>query len=155
MHARGGDMANTEQNTWVSRVLGVSAAAPLTPSPTPGELLVQFRDAKEAVDAGIARLQAALRDTGDEDLVRVAEYGLYGMGGGQGGRLVTTLMDLRAAPQNKHEATAKAARQAAAAYKAAVLGHPLAELLDANPFGVDVGLQARLAPVLETIMHVA
>jgi len=148
-------MPSQEQTAWIARVLGVSLRPPSTARMPAGELLAQFRDAKEAVDSGITKLQAALRDTGDEDLVRVAEYGLYGMTGGQGVALMKALMELRTAPQDKQDAMAKAARQAATAYKAAVVEHALADLIDDNPFGVDVGIQARLGPVLDTIIRAA
>lgn len=91
-------MANQEQTAWIARVLGVSVTLPSQPPVPAGELLAQFRDAKDAVDAGISKLQAALRDTGDEDLVQVADYGLYGMTSGQGVTLMKALMELHSAP---------------------------------------------------------
>lgn len=159
-------MASEDQAAWVLRVLGFAlpsvgtnpAAPPTSRSGdrmSANELLVMFRDAKGEVDAGLNKLQGELRDTGDEDLVRIADFGTFGMTNGQGVGLLKALFDLRGATPASQEALSKAARNAATAYKAAVFSHAMVDLVDANPFGVDVGIKARLGPTLDTIARAA
>ena len=131
------------------------AATSPTPNEPPPDLLALFRDAKEEVDEGFNKLQAAMRGTEDEDMIRIAELGMYGMTDGAGVGLMKALMELRGASPDRRAALGKAARDAAAAYKAAVLGHVLVDLVDANPFGITVGLQTRLVSALDTIATTA
>lgn len=159
-------MGTEEQVAWVERVLGVTLGrgqsdTGVQPNPGPrkrlpaAELLALFRDAKEDVDAGLSKLQAELRATGDEDLVRIADYGMFGMTNGEGVGLIKTLMDLRGTTPDKQEALSKTVRDAATAYKSAVFKHVLVDLVDENPFGVDVGIKAKLGPALDTIARAA
>jgi hypothetical protein len=129
----------------------MAAAPPPAAAGGAPDLLALFRDAKEDVDSGLTKLQAALRATDDIDMIRIAEYGLYGMTNGTGTGLMKVLMDLHAAPPDRAAPLRDTARAAAAAYKAALFNHPLADLVDANPFGVVVGVKAKLGPVLERI----
>jgi hypothetical protein len=115
------------------------------------DLLTLFRDAKETVDTGLSQLQTAMRDTGNEDLVRIADIGMYGMTNGEGVGLMKALMELRGAPPGRRDGQAKAARDAAAAYKQAVFSHKLVDLVDDNPWGVQVGIKATLGPALDAI----
>ena len=131
------------------------AAAPAASNDPPPDLLALFRDAKEDVDQGFNKLQAAMRGTEDEDMIRIAELGMYGMTDGAGVGLMKALMELRGASPDRRAALGKAARDAAVAYKAAVLGHVLVDLVDANPFGITVGLQTRLVSALDTIAATA
>jgi hypothetical protein len=119
------------------------------------DFLAVFRDAKEEVDEGLNKLARALRETRDVDLVRIADYGLYGMTEGQGVGLMKALLDLKAASPDRREALAKDARAAAAAYKAAVFADKAVDLVDANPFGIEVGIRAKLGTALDTIATAA
>jgi len=121
------------------------------PVPNGDELLALFRDAKEEVDAGISKLQEALRATEDVDFIRIAEYGIYGMTNGEGVGLMKALIDFRKASAEQQGPLLQAVRSAAVAYKAAVFKHPLADLVDENPFGVSVGMKALLGPALDRI----
>jgi hypothetical protein len=147
-------MATAIQDGWVVRVLGVAAGKAERP-PSDLDYLGLWRDAKEDVDTGLNRLAGRLRATADEDLIRIADFGLFGMTNGQGVGLMKTLMQLRQAPPDRRPAVVKAAREAATAYRQAVLGHPLATLVDENPFGVEVGLRSRLVAALDTIADAA
>jgi hypothetical protein len=147
-------MATPIQAAWVARVLGISAGEATAPPPTL-DYLGLWRDAKDEVDAGLNRLAAELRATKDEDLVRIADYGLFGMANGRGVGLMKALMQLRQAAPDRRPAAVKAARDAAAAYRKAVLDHPLAALVDENSFGIPVGLRSRLVAALDTIANAA
>ena len=117
----------------------------------PEELLALFRDAKETVDEGLNRLRAAMVDTGDEDLERIAEIGMFGMTNGEGVGLMKALLELRGARPEQREAATKAARDSAVAYKQAVFRHKLVDLVDDNPWGIAVGIKATLGPALDRI----
>jgi hypothetical protein len=124
-------------------------------APPSADLLALFRDAKEEVDTGLTALQEAMRGTQDEDLIRIADLGIYGMTDGKGVGLMKALMDLRGAAPEQRAASSRQARDAAAAYKAAVFKHVLVDLVDANPFGIPVGIKAKLGPALDTIATTA
>jgi hypothetical protein len=136
-------------------IVGLGQAIAAAAAPAPGvdaaALLALFRDAKEEVDSGIEKLQAELRASEDVDLIRIADFGLYGMTNGEGVGLMKALLDLRAAAPDRQGPLLQAAREAAGAYKEAVFAHPLADLADDNPFGVEVGIKARLGPALDRI----
>lgn len=159
-------MATDQQNDWVTRVLGFSitdqtaSAQAGRRASAPGrmparELLALFRDAKDEVDEALNKLADAMRATGDVDFVRIADYGMYGMTNGQGVGLMKALLELQSATPDTQESLSKAARDAASRYKAVVFSHKLADLVDANPFSVPVGLKAKLGPALDTIASAA
>lgn len=82
---------------WVKRVLGIEITVIATVSGAQGstgprpKLTPIWGDAKEEVDAGISRLQAALRETGDDDLEQIAEFGLFGASDGENVALTVAL----------------------------------------------------------------
>jgi hypothetical protein len=122
------------------------------------DLLATFRDAKDEVDVGLNKLQVALRETEDPDMIRIAEFGLYGLAGegGQGVGLMKALLGLRAAAPDERESLMKAARDAATAYKTAVLGDGvLVDLVDKNPFNVTVEIRSKLLAALDIIANAA
>jgi hypothetical protein len=121
----------------------------------PDEFLTLFRDAKDEVDAGLERLRGALLATGDDEMARIAEHGVYGMTNGGGVDLMKVLFDLYGTPKDEAGPKLDAARQAAAAYKAAVFADGTIDLVDNNPFGVEVGFRAKLTPVLDMIANAA
>ncbi len=146
-------MPTEAESAWVARVLGIEAGTDSSAGkdPQPSDLLALFRDAKDEVDAALERLRGALRDTEDEDLIRIADLGLFGMTDGEGVGLMKALFEWRAASPEQRAARAKAAAAAAKAYKDKVFAHKLAGLVEANPFGVPVGLKSRLGPALDAI----
>ncbi|MBC4017932.1 hypothetical protein [Siccirubricoccus deserti] len=133
-------MAGSEdQRQWCIRVLNLDPAGA---SGNRGEpILGVWRDAKEAVDARLEALGRTLRGLGDPDLDQIAQYGLFGLtGGGQTVALMAALQDYdRAAPADR-AAAAAAVGKAVGAYRAMLHSSPLAEALDDNPFGVEIGL---------------
>lgn len=152
-------MATEEHAAWIHRVLGVSLGpdAPVRPAirAQPAELLALFRDSKDEVDVGLSKLQAEMRKTDDVDMLRLADFGMYGMTDGQGVGLMKALFDLRGAAPDKQAAALDAARKAAVAYKAKIFEHRLIDLVDRNPFGIDVGIKAKLGAALDTIANAA
>jgi hypothetical protein len=131
------------------------SAAPQAQTAPGTDFLAVFRDAKDEVDAGLNKLAQALRQTGDVDMIRIADYGLNGLTDGQGVGLMKALFDLRAAPPDNRDEFAKAVRSAAQNYKAAVFADEVVDLVDANPFGIEVGIRAKLGTALDTIATAA
>ncbi len=152
-------MVTREQAAWVQRVLGIGVASeapgPRAMKTRPAELLTLFQDSKDEVDVGLSRLQAEMRDTDDVDLIRIADYGMFGMTDGEGVGLMKALFELRAAAPDKQPAALAAASKAAIAYKTKVFAHKLIDLVDGNPFGVQVGIKAKLGAALDTIANAA
>ncbi len=143
-----------ERNAWVLRVLGVDVTSVSGPRVVDaGALLAEFLDAKEEVDAGLNRLAIALRATDDPDNQRISEFGLFGIGSGAAVRLLAALTDARSAAPEAQTNLIAVARKAAADYRAAVLSDGSTALIDANPYGVAVGLRTTLVQALAAIEH--
>lgn len=153
--------ASEAQREWVRRVLGfdladptaaAGAAARTAPSGR-GDTLAVWRDAKDAVDGKLEALARELRSYDDEDLDAIAEFGLFGLtGGGEAVALTRALMEYGGAAAGERRAAADALREAVAGFRSAVLeGNPAVELVDDNPFGVDVALSATLGDALQQI----
>ena len=143
-------MATNEQSSWVERVLGVTVAVPVqaAPSQPRAKLLPVWIDAKEDVDAGIGKLQAALKATQDEDLQQIVEYGLYGATTGQAVRLMAALRD---ADASNDPAMLKKLGGAVASYREFLAGAPIVDLIEDNPFGVTVPLRRVLGGALDEL----
>jgi hypothetical protein len=153
---KGGDLAQAAR--LVAELKAAIDKGPATGGQTaipPDKLLALFRDAKDDVDSGLNKLQEALRATGDADLLRIAEYGLYGMTDGAGVGLMKALFNLQAAKPDTRDALYAAARAAAEAYRTAVFADEAVDLVDNNPFGVEVGIKSKLGPALDAIANAA
>ena len=141
-------MATNEQSKWVERVLGVAMPMAAPPSGPRAKLLPVWIDAKEDVDAGIGKLQAALKATQDEDLQQIVEYGLYGATTGQAVRLMAALRD---ADASNDPAMLKKLGGAVASYREFLAGAPIVDLIEDNPFGVTVPLRRVLGGALDEL----
>jgi hypothetical protein len=138
-----GTMADASQQDWVKRVLGIDiAGAPQ--SKGGGKLTPIWLDAKGAVDAGIGKLQDALRNADDEDPQQIAEFGLYGATQGETVRLMAALRD---ADGGGAEASPKLL-DAVHDYRDFLEGAPIVDLIEDNPFGVAVPLRKTLGAAL-------
>jgi hypothetical protein len=135
-------------------VLGVDVAESEQVVPSSGsaaELLAALLDAKETVDAGLAKLASELRESGDPDQAHIADYGLFGLDGGGAVKLIAALMDARNAPPDAAAKSLDTARKAAGAWRETVLSDRTTALIDENPFGVKVGLRTTLVQALAHI----
>jgi hypothetical protein len=133
-------MAGSEdQRQWCVRVLNVDPGGASAGRAV--SVMGVWRDAKEAVDARLDVLGRALGALEDPDLDQIARYGLFGLtSGGQTVGLMAALQGFDAAPPAGRAAAAAAVGKAVAAYRAMLQSSPLAEALDDNPFGVEIGL---------------
>ncbi len=134
---------------WVLRVLGVDVAGRGAAASAPRDgVLAIWAAARDEVDDGINKLTRALRETGDVDLVRIAEYGLNGATDQQGVALMVALREADAAgtPQARDRLLA-----ATGAFRTFLKGSRLVALLEDNPFGVPLPLRSRLGAALDRI----
>ena len=143
---------------WLQRVLGMQftdvgsrTAPPRGPAPIGAKLLPIWNEAKEAVDAGIGKLQDVLRATGDEDLEQIAEFGLFGASKGQTVRLVAALHE---ADSGNPAARGKVI-DAVQSYRDFLDGAPIVDLIENNPFGVTVPMRATLGGALKELERLA
>ena len=134
------------KRAWVERVLGVQMDAP---GDQTGPLLPLWLDAKDEVDGRLGQLQGALRGIGHPDLDRIAEFGLNGVTGRSSVGLMVALREADA-PGADRRARDKLA-SAIASYRSFLTENEAVQLIDDNPFGVDVGVQATLGAALTTI----
>jgi hypothetical protein len=127
------------QRQWCIRVLNVD---PGGASGSRAVAVIGFwRDAKEVIDARLDALGRTLRGLKDPDLDQITQYGLFGLtSGGQTVALMAALQGYDAAAPADRPKAGAAVGKAVAAYRAMLQSSPLAEALDDNPFGVDIGL---------------
>lgn len=111
-----------------------------------------WQNAKESLDGKLEQLARELRALDDEDANQVAEYGLFGLTSGRETvGLIKALVEYDGADGGRRAQAGAALRQATAAYRKSLEANPIAEMLDANPFGVDLGLRATLGGALQQI----
>jgi hypothetical protein len=152
-------MAATEaQNSWVARVLGMTLPASATPSSERGNLTERWRvaraawqDAIEAVDGQIAALQKVMRDSGDETLEEIAEYGLNGVTKGHKVPLMAAMMEVGAGTPDALVKAGPKALAAAQAFRKHIESDERVAACDDNPGGVAVTIRGTLGPALAQI----
>jgi hypothetical protein len=149
MGGRPDPMADDEEKrAWLRRFLGINFDAPKTGSGPRTPLLPIWVAAKEEADAGISRLQDALRGREDEDLDAIAEYGLHGATTGQAVQLMVALREADA--KTSPETLAKVV-DAVDDFRDFLDGAPIVDLIEDNPFGIHVPLRATLGPALDEL----
>ncbi len=144
------------QAAWVLRVLGVRLPARGQPGQGDAGLVADrvrriWQAASDAADKQISALQAALRETGDEELHDIAEYGVAGVTGNYRTPMMTgiTMVGLGGGAGLR-----KAAPKLLAtidAFQAHLDGDDGVRACDENPFGVKVTLRASLREALVEI----
>jgi hypothetical protein len=140
------------QDEWISRVLGVARRATGAQQAGSPDPLSVWRDAKEEVDGRLSALARELRTYGDVDFDQIANRGLYGLtGGGQNVALMAALTSYNGAAGEKRQAAAAAVRKAVGAYQSFLQASSLVDVLDENPFDVEIGLFSTLNGALRQI----
>jgi hypothetical protein len=139
-------MSGDARSEWIERVLGVRV-------PTSGDVAegaglraaaAAWRGASDAVDGQIAKLQAVLRDSDDDELREIAEYGLNGVTGGFKVPLMAALQDAEKGDQRGLTSL----RAIIAAFSAHLERDTRIAACDDNPFGIPVAIRATLGPAL-------
>jgi hypothetical protein len=138
---------------WLERVLGFTL-----PTRTPATLngaapdwktaRHNWQEASEAVDQQISGLQAALRQSDDDSLKEIAEFGLNALTGNHKVPLLRTLL----AMGDGDPATLRKAGPKVIGFIDGFRKHlensEQVEVCDKNPFGVTVTIRATLVPAL-------
>ena len=148
-----GDSKTAAKYDWVRKVLGVSPGPPPRPPLSDAEFAkawpaarAAWQGAIETIDAQMDALQKALRATGDEGYLEVAEYGLNGITGNYKVRLMAAM----------REVDGGARRDKLAKLVADFAGHiasdPRVMAVDENPLGVAVSVRQTLRPALDQLL---
>jgi hypothetical protein len=147
-------VATEEQNGWVKQTLGIDVGGQAAAASPPIDAGTLWREAKEATDARLGQLASKLRGTGDPDLVRIADFGLFGISGGGKGvnvALNKAMIEYAGSGAEKRPQAAQLLRKAVQQYRATLAANEAVRLVDNNPFGVDVAVAATLGAALEQI----
>jgi hypothetical protein len=147
--------ATDAQAEWVSRVLGVarpgggSGTSFATRWPRARNA---WQDASDTIDGQIAKLQQALRNSPDEDLQAIAEFGLNALTGNHKVRIMAGIRDVDGS------GGAPAARDKLAALVEAFSRHIASDervmACDENPLGVPMSIRATLGGALAEMQSV-
>ncbi len=142
------------KQAWIERVLGIDLddEEPDTEIPDWATARGAWREASEAVDKQISGLQKALRDTGDPELVQIAEFGLNAMTDGYKTSLTAALLELGDAGPTASPAAAQKALSAVEGLRSAISEDPRVAACDSNPSGVQVSIRATLFPALDGLV---
>ncbi|HET6608309.1 MAG TPA: hypothetical protein VFG62_16655 [Rhodopila sp.] len=151
-------MAATEaQKNWVVRVLGVKPAG-ATPSSQGGNVTERWRaaraawqDAIETVDGQISALQKVMRDSDDEALEEIAEYGLNALTRNHKVPLMAAMMEIGAGSAESLAKSGAKALAAARAFRTHIESDERVAACDENPGGVQVSIRNTLGPALAQI----
>ena len=149
-------MSDDLKSAWVARVLGVVIPQPGQGDDEAGagskglDVLATWRDAKDSVDSRLNGLASKLRQYGDPDLDRIADYGLFRIGTGETVALTRSLFDYTGAQPAERSKRSNAVRAAIGSYRVALASN-LARLIDENPAGVQIGLRSTMEAALTTI----
>jgi hypothetical protein len=146
-------MAVTKSMTdWVQRVLDVDVRTHDSSANQSGSVRSIWTQAKDAIDTRLEVLGQTLRKYNDEQLNRIAEYGLFGLTeGGTTVGLISAMLEYDSATGARRETAAAVLRKAIQGYRGAMQGNRVMQLVDNNPFGVKVGLVATLDSALRQI----
>lgn len=141
------------------KALGEAAAGPAAepqaiadlPAVKADEFLATWRTAKDQVDDRLQKLSAELRQYKDEDLNRIAEFGLFGITDRETVGLTASLFEYHGAAPAKRADLAAKLRGAIKAYRTAVDANAMVALVDEAPFKTKVALRATLFGALARI----
>ncbi len=138
-------MPTEAQKAWVAKTLAVRPSA--SAQRKPGNPVRIWLAAKEAMDARLNRLAAAIRTYNDPRFQAIADKGLFGVTQGATVALTKALIDYRTAPATG----AAKVKAAAGTYRSLLSNNPQLALIDQNPFGVETGIGPMLARTLDDI----
>jgi hypothetical protein len=142
-----------EENAWIRRVLGVQIR---TDAGTAGAFDAKawraaresWNDAMDQVNKQISDLQKALRDSGDEDYVRISEFGLNGVTNNQRVPLMAALAQLGDGSSPPSDSAARTAATRLRSFRDFLENDEVIEAMDHNPLMVPVRIQSTLDPAL-------
>ena len=106
--------------------------------------LADWMTASETVDGQISTLQNVLKQSDDEDLHEIAEYGLNALTADHKVKLMAAMQDARGGAANALDNL----RQTAASFRSHLESSGSVSACDSNPFGVSMSIRATLVPAL-------
>lgn len=107
-----------------------------------------WQDASEAVDGQMAALAKALRDTGDEELQEIAEFGLNAVTANHKTPVMAALMDIGSGAPDAIAKGGPKALKAVQAFRQHIDTDERVAACDENPTGVPVSIKATFGPAL-------
>jgi hypothetical protein len=113
-----------------------------------------WTQASESVDVQIAKLQKALKQTGDPELQQIAEFGLNGVTGNFKVPLMAALTEVDNARDEVVATPARRAAGIAAAFLKHIESAPTVAVCDSNPL-TPVSIRATLSPALRALAQAA
>jgi hypothetical protein len=141
-------MADNEFDAWVENALGFRFQGAAGSGPEAlGAAIAAWHDASDAVDGQIGSLQTALRNSDDEELREIGEYGLNAVTGGFKVKLMAALAGAERGVAGDVAKLAALVPQ----FRAHLEEDERVEACDDNPFGVAVSIRATLVPVLDQL----
>lgn len=144
---------------WIERVFGIAvptpggatAPPPGAPPPSWGEARANWQAASEAVDRQIAALQSVLRQSGDDALEAIAEFGLNGVTGDHRVRLAAALMEVGNGDAATMHTSGPELLKVVEEFRTYLDSSEAVEVVDDNPFGVSVAIRGTLVPALRQL----
>lgn len=146
-----GDIAGAAQ---ALKALSTAISEVKKPAQT-GDPLKIWRDAKESIDGNLSKLQTALKGIDHPVLARIAELGLNGATEGNQTAMMKALLELNNAPANGRENAVAELSKQVASYQIFLDSDPVIDLVENNPFGIDVPIQAQLGSALKKIAELS
>jgi len=104
--------------------------------------------------AQIEKLQKALRESGDEDLAEIAEFGLNGVTGNFKVRLMAAIVAMDSANAEARAGIAKRAASIVSGFRSHIDTHPQVKACDENPLGVPVNIRSSIGGALTELSKV-
>jgi len=104
--------------------------------------------------AQIEKLQKVLRESGDEDLAEIAEFGLNGVTGNFKVRLMAAIVAMDSANAETRAGIAKRAASIVSGFRSHIDTHPQVKACDENPLGVPVNIRSSIGGALTELSKV-
>jgi tetratricopeptide (TPR) repeat protein len=144
-----------EANAAIDKALGLLAQTGASSGEISPEALAQWQEAlqawqqaSDAVDGQIAKLQAALKATADEDFVEIADKGLNALTGNYRVRLMVILREAQSSQGPAFKKLAGKGAALAKGFRDHLDSDERVEACDDNPFGVSVSIRPTLGAAL-------
>jgi hypothetical protein len=144
-------MSDTAKQDWVTRVLGIRFGGAGPDPEAVKAASMAWREASEAVDAQISKLQAMLKADDDEEMQEIAEFGLNGLTSGHEVAVTAALIGAQRGNAADVPKLAAAARE----FQRFLETDERIEACDENPFGVPIDIRGQLLPALGQLAALA
>ncbi len=150
-------MLTPTQRKFIKLSMGIDAPLPdEAASAAPmGDVQKIWNASKESTDKAIGALQGKLKGLGHPALNRIAEFGLNGITDGNQVGMMKALAEFNASTGEARQTAARNLEQQAAAYQSFLNSNVMIELVEGNPFGIEVDIKGPMGAALAKIKAVA